>query len=360
MSYRPYFRTGIDELEALFKGATGVEALTKIRDELQFRTTQRALNLLRKVQEAIQAKEPKVPTVNQTIEAKKNDSIESPRTHQFHEHGPAQANRKPPSPIGEASIDQVNHGVGVGPQTSGASSLDSILTKEAHPAFESEPRTVISEKLPTENHGRLLDLLTYLEHLAKLGEKPVFALKDYQQLAFFEAELKGQIGITHDVSSDEGLIWLRIERLQRTDPPTPPQEIRDWIVLSRDPYQAPKIQNILTRTVTTSEADEVVSSPEGLDSDDRSPSLKLRDGKQMVDVILRLDAQPSTKSAITNYVSAKWTPWAEAEKPRRATIAIYDKFFSLYQSLQAEGVERPLEIVWGLGTARWKVRTPKR
>jgi hypothetical protein len=83
--------------------------------------------------------------------------------------------------------------------------------KSGRPLIESEPRP-FSEKLPTENHARLVDLLSYLEHLAKLGEKPVFALKEYQSLVFTEEELKGQIGITHDISTDDGHVWLRIER----------------------------------------------------------------------------------------------------------------------------------------------------
>lgn len=314
MSFRPYFRTGIDELETLFDGAIGLDELTEIEEELQFRTTQRARNLLRKVQGAIDAKSPRVPVADQTIGTKTNDSNESQRPRQSHENGLGDAERKASPPVEKP------------------------------------------EKLPTENHARLIDLLSYLEHLAKLGEKPIFSVKEYQQLVFSELELRGQIGITHDVSNVEGLVWLRIERLQRADPPPPPQEIQDWIILSRDPYQPPKIQSVLTRTVTVPEADELVNSG-SVGPDDRLPSLKLRDGKQMVDVILRLDAQTLTKSAITSYVSTKWTSWSEAEKPRRATIAIYDKFFSLYQSLQAEGVERPLEIVWGLGVARWKLRT---
>lgn len=53
MTYRPYFRASIDDLELLLDEGQNLDSLTKIRDELQFRTTQRALNLLRKVEDAM-------------------------------------------------------------------------------------------------------------------------------------------------------------------------------------------------------------------------------------------------------------------------------------------------------------------
>jgi very-short-patch-repair endonuclease/transcription elongation GreA/GreB family factor len=351
MSYRPYFRTGIEELELLFKAAQDSESLLKIRDELRFRNTQRALNLLRKVEDEIRAKDSKASTDIRASEVSRGPTFaDLPADHSSN------------SP--QATNEQI-------------SSLPELNPAEHHAEahFESpdrSPRNLVPpddvqlepgglrhraapERVPTENHSRLLDLLAYLGHLAKLGEKPVFGLKDYQQLVISEPELKGQIGISHDVASDEGQAWLRIQRLQRTEPPIPTQDIRDWIVLSRDPNQLPKVQDVLTRTVTGSEADELVIAGK-VKHDDRAQSPRLRDGKPMVDVILRLDAQPLTKSAVTNYISTKWTPWAETEKPRRTTIAIYDGFFSLYQSLQAEGVERPLEVVWGVGVARWRMR----
>ncbi len=273
MNNRPFFRSTIDQLESLFGEARDIESFEKLKTELQFRTTPRATILLRKVDVEIRALVAKTQPLDRTRE----------------ENGGA---------TGSTALQDSNRAQGI-PATIQVPVLGFPISenKNDRKSFEIEAETIPSDKAPPDNHSRLLDLLEYLEHLAKLDEKPVFALREYQQLVFSEAELKGQIGITHDVSTDEEQVWLRIERLQRADPPQPPQEIRDWIV-----------------------------------------------------------AQPSAKSAIANYVSAKWGPWAEAEKPRRSTIAIYDKFFSLYQSLQAEGVERPLEIVWGIGVARWKVR----
>jgi very-short-patch-repair endonuclease len=353
MTDRPLFRNTIDQLESLFVGVQDIESLKKLKNELQFRSTPRATILLRKVDAEIKAFVAKAQPLNR-IPEEKNDTT---GTAAFPGSNPADAisaakNVKFPStgPPLQREKDTVSK-IRVP-----ASDPPISANQNDRKLVETVAKQDSSEKQASDNHSRLLELLEYLEHLAKLGEKPVFNLKEYQQLVFSEADLKGQIGITHDASTDGEQVWLRVERLQRTNPPPPPEEVLDWIVISRDPYQSPKIQDVLTLTVTGSEADELVSSGKAK-ADDRSPSLKLRDGKQMFDLILRLDGQPSIKSIVTNYVSAKWAPWAEAEKPRRATIAIYDKFFSLYQSLQAEGVERPLEIVWGIGVARWRVRT---
>ena len=43
-----------------------------------------------------------------------------------------------------------------------------------------------------------------------------------------------------------------------------------------------------------------------------------------------------------------------AERPRRKTIALYNKLFALQQTMAIEGAETPIELVWGMGVALWK------
>lgn len=52
---------------------------------------------------------------------------------------------------------------------------------------------------------------------------------------------------------------------------------------------------------------------------------------------------------------AKWKKWAETEKPRRVSIALYQRLFGVHQKMNAGEAERPLELVWGIGHAVWKV-----
>ena len=73
------------------------------------------------------------------------------------------------------------------------------------------------------------------------------------------------------------------------------------------------------------------------------------------DVIFRLQNLPDVDYAVRAYVEGPWREWAEAEKPRRETIKIYDNYFSLQQSIQAMDGEQGLELVWGMGMVRWRL-----
>ena len=189
--------------------------------------------------------------------------------------------------------------------------------------------------------------------MVQLAEKPVFALTDYKQLVYHEVNLKSRVGISHDTADEDGAIWLKIDRLNRIDPPKVPDEIRDWIAVSRDPSKFPVTHLTRTATIRKEEAEQLVARGI-LAPADVQVALKATPEQGLRDVIYRLDRQPTVKQIAEDYIRGPWTKWAEAEKPRRETIAIYDSFFSTAQTLQSEGTDQPLEIVWGVGIARWR------
>jgi hypothetical protein len=207
---------------------------------------------------------------------------------------------------------------------------------------------------------RLVNLVEYVEHMVRLGEKPAFALGEYRQLAYHEAALKGRIGIRHDQSDEDGPIWLSIDRLKRIDPPDIPEEIQPWVTVSPDPFTEPVVAAVHTETISKARADELI---EGgiLDEDDVQPALRSgRYGEEeeqagLCDVIFRLENLADIEDSVRTYVQGPWREWADEEKPRRETIKVYDDFFSLQQSLQAMDGEQGLEVVWGMGMARWRV-----
>ena len=207
---------------------------------------------------------------------------------------------------------------------------------------------------------RLLDLVGYVEHMVRLSEKPVFALAEYRQLSYHEAALKGRIGIRHDQSDEEGPIWLSIDRLKRIDPPGVHEEIQSWVTISPDPFTEPVVETVRTETITNARADELIE--EGiLEEEDVQPALRPdqygeeEEQEGLRDVIFRLKNLPDIDSSVRAYVAGPWREWAEAEKPRRETIKIYDDFFSLHQSIKAMDGEKGLEVVWGMGVARWRL-----
>ena len=66
-----------------------------------------------------------------------------------------------------------------------------------------------------------------------------------------------------------------------------------------------------------------------------------------------MEDRSEIRAAAQKYISSVWLPWAEAERPKRRSIALYQKFFEVAQLSELAGAEQPLEIVWGLGLARW-------
>jgi very-short-patch-repair endonuclease len=211
-----------------------------------------------------------------------------------------------------------------------------------------------AEDQSSEVRKRLRELLEYVEELVRQAEKPAFTLSDYNNVLYYEADLKGQIGLYHDLDDEDGPIWLKIERLKRIDPPVTPESIREWLAASRDPTREPILETVRVQTMPKEEADKLVAG--GLvANDDIQPTLKTGQPKGHVDVVMRIERFKDVKEVTEHYIGGPWREWAEAEKPRRRTIAIYDAFFSLQQSIQSDP-EHPIEIVWGIGVSRWKLK----
>jgi very-short-patch-repair endonuclease len=204
---------------------------------------------------------------------------------------------------------------------------------------------------------RLQGVLTYVAKLVELSDKTVFSCRDYRSRAtsslnYFEHELRDREGIALDVQQADGPAWLKISRLPPRDPPTPAERIRDWIEVSRNPKVQPKLIETRLWTMARLEADRLVEC--GIA--DRADVMVPPSGDpQMADVRLRLDRQPELKELADKYVNETWPAWKNVETIRRETIAIYNKFFAAYQTIENAGAESPTEAVVGVGVALWQV-----
>ncbi len=197
-------------------------------------------------------------------------------------------------------------------------------------------------------------LIEYVRVLVELADKPVWSLASYGNIVLHEEDLRDRIGIRHDLPDADGPIYLKIDRLRRTDPPEPPAAAKDWLTIGRDPFKEPVIQSLRTAVMPAAEAERLIA--QGIvDQSDVTKTLKPKPGEELRDVVLRLDRFPEAKAKVEDYLAQTWTQWAEAERPRRQTIDIYDRLFSVQQALKLEGSDRPLEVVMGMGVARWKV-----
>lgn len=116
-----------------------------------------------------------------------------------------------------------------------------------------------TEKMDTKIIDRLDELLDYVHHIGKLNQKPIFRIEEYKQLNIWEHELKGKIGIQHNITGDDGIsIWLRIERLKRLAPPPIPEQIQEWVTVGNYPESSPQIKEKLIKTLPEQEAKKLV------------------------------------------------------------------------------------------------------
>jgi very-short-patch-repair endonuclease len=170
---------------------------------------------------------------------------------------------------------------------------------------------------------KLVRLLEYITEVEKLKKRAPFTVPD-DLFRVFQRELAGLPGIQYNLVAGGDDVWLRIARLTEHPPPDPDLALRPWVVVSRSVDKRPELR------------DEVIIT--------RGPEPRT----------LRLAEFPGVVRLYERYVAERWQPWSDAEKPRRRAIRVYNQLFSIHQLMAAAGAETPVELVWGMGVARWQ------
>jgi very-short-patch-repair endonuclease len=178
-------------------------------------------------------------------------------------------------------------------------------------------------------------LLDYIAEQAKDIDPRAYRLSAVSGFIRQRADAVGLPGVEFDLKVAGDHVWLRILRLEANRPPAPPEAEKDCLKISLDPNgAAPSIEEarLLYR---------VQQACQGLPPEEHAAlSSQIREG---------------ASRALASY-SAQWNVWAEAEKPRRKTIALYGDFFALKHQLEAEETAKPHEFVWGIGIAAWQLK----
>lgn len=180
----------------------------------------------------------------------------------------------------------------------------------------------------------LTRLLQYIGEQAKEIDPRSFRLDASSHLVLHPDDLRGLPGITFDVYSAGDHTWLRVDRLEAISPPAISPAVAGLLIVSADPDgPAPEI-NIVAVKARIAE---------------------LASGKPS-DATAAIAEQVSTeaKSTLADYLP-QWRQWSEVEKPRRTSIDIYARLFAVRHSLAAEETANPIECVWGVGRATWKI-----
>lgn len=172
---------------------------------------------------------------------------------------------------------------------------------------------------------RLIQLLDYIEQVEKLKRRPTYVVPEDFFVPAYQADLKGLPGIEFNLQMQGDDIWLQVPRLREISAPVPDERLRPWVVISKSPDKPPELRNELVVSQGTNEVERRL----------------LRD-------------HPAVQGTFDWYVRELWEPWATSERPRRKTIALYNKLFALQQAIATDSTETPLELVWGIGYACWK------
>lgn len=199
------------------------------------------------------------------------------------------------------------------------------------------------------------ELLEYVKKIGELNQRTIFKIEDYKKPTIFEHSLKNKQGIYTNLTNSENgdPIWIKIDRLKRTDPPTIDEELKEWISISKDPNIQPQVKDSLVKTLTPQEVQNEISKGVIKEEDVKEP-LKLKQQElKLKDVIYRLENIPHIKRKIDNYIQNDWYKWQQKELPIRETIKIYEKFFNIHNAINNGGDEEQVELVWGTGIVRW-------
>src|SRR6267154_2069003 len=122
---------------------------------------------------------------------------------------------------------------------------------------------------------------------------------------FHQHEFHAMPGIAHDLTDDDGPIWLTMQRLKRGEPPEPPKSIAPWLTLSPDPEKTPKLREFLIMTVTEPEKNDLVAHGEARPEDCAEAMGPEASGR--FDVTFRPSAQ-------------SWPGWASVPNPSRHSL----------------------------------------
>lgn len=185
------------------------------------------------------------------------------------------------------------------------------------------------------NRNLLIQLLSYIEEQAKVVDPRSFRLSNNKGFLKRRSSLEGLPGVEFDLSVEGDHLWLRVQRLQATKPPAPNGLLNGIVRVSDHPKGAkPSIdESALHDLLTVSPLATQPTQHANLFGSDR----------QLIEQTLEEYTQ-------------LWEAWAEGEKPRRESIDLYGELFAIKHQLEAEETSNPVELVWGIGIATWKLK----
>lgn len=190
---------------------------------------------------------------------------------------------------------------------------------------------------------RLFNLIEFAMQTALLKATPPMQVSQHKQFSLYEDKLKGLPGVEANIQ-EAGLdeVWLRLERLRESRPPTPESNLLElWI----DLHASPQIEPVLKTNVERGKLVTVGALPALEGSTDEPESIFV--------ALENFNGNVELKKLFNCYVEVIWKPWAESEKLVRKSIDLYSDLFMLSQQLQGNLLDSQIELAWGVGVGSW-------
>ncbi len=214
----------------------------------------------------------------------------------------------------------------------------------------------------TDDRKRLSGMLNFAAGILASREQVRFGMSEGGGIVLREEAIAGSPGIV--LGGEDS--WMRLARMRENPPPLLPERFIDWLDGSTsDPVREPRLEAELVVEVSIEAASDLVEA--GLAAADACHDLQepdpetgdVRTSETRVRVRLKLDDLAEFQADFGEWLRSAWTPWAEAEAPRRRSIRIYQSLFKLHAMMQGGAGGTAYELVWGIGIARWKTAGPQ-
>ena len=180
----------------------------------------------------------------------------------------------------------------------------------------------------------LIQALDYSKSIQQIRGK---TLSDYTQrpieYLYLEKHLKCFDNVEIGLKEESGA-WVRINRIDRTLPPSIPDISKDFLKSSdiSDYKNPPKLADVASIQMSQEKADELLNA-EIINSNDIRPIKNLNTFSE-VDVLIKSSKYKSMVDAFENWLEHSWKPWAELEKAKEPQIKLYRDFFKLEQDIR--------------------------
>jgi superfamily I DNA and/or RNA helicase/very-short-patch-repair endonuclease len=193
---------------------------------------------------------------------------------------------------------------------------------------------------------RFLSLIDFIKQSIQIKTVVIDDFNKYKDLVLTENLLLNLPGITFNQTMNDEEVWLKIERLQKSEPPRVNDKLLSlWIDFGSKFDKAPSLKS----SVNLQQLKDIDFDFTGLADPDEKISLK----EQHISLEDFTD-KAVLEESLSDYVNNDWQNWLNAEKKIRKSMDIYTSLFSVSQQLQGNLSNVDLELVWGVGIATWQ------